>query len=128
MVNTGQATFDGTVYVGRRIVSGLMANDVGYLHSVITMPGGEAVEQVQKFSWVFLKENGAWRVVIAMPHMAPEGLRAAFIMVKLDGELPVDPPPDPTRGSLYYHATYVYPRWSRSLTRTARIGSHVFNR
>ena len=39
-----------------------------------------------------------------------------------------DPPPDPTAGSLYYHATHVYPRWSRSLTRTVRIGSHVFYR
>lgn len=44
------------------------------------------------------------------------------------GELLLDPPPDPTGGSLYYHSTHVYPRWSRSLTRTARIGSHVFYR
>jgi hypothetical protein len=27
------------------------------------MPGQEAFQQVQKFAWVFLKENGTWRVI-----------------------------------------------------------------
>ncbi len=44
------------------------------------------------------------------------------------GELLFDPPPDPTRGSLYFHATHVDPRWNQSMVRTARIGSHVFYR
>ncbi len=35
---------------------------------------------------------------------------------------------DPTDEALYYHATYVKPRWSRNLERTARIDQHVFYR
>ena len=63
MINAGQMTFDGTVYVMRRVIPGNMANDVGYLHSVITMPGREAIEQVQKFSRVFIKESGEWQLI-----------------------------------------------------------------
>lgn len=35
MVNSGAVEFRGTAFVVRRIVSGDMANDVGYLHSII---------------------------------------------------------------------------------------------
>ena len=34
--------------------------------------------------------------------------------------------PDPTRGSLWYHATYVKPGWARRLNRQVRIGTHIF--
>ena len=40
----------------------------------------------------------------------------------------LDPPPDPTRGSLFYHSTQVRPAWSRSRMKTAEIGAHVFYR
>ena len=33
---------------------------------------------------------------------------------------------DPTNGALFYHATRVKPRWSRTFLRTNRIGNHVF--
>jgi spore germination cell wall hydrolase CwlJ-like protein len=33
---------------------------------------------------------------------------------------------DPTAGALYYHASYVKPRWSRTFAKTGRIGSHLF--
>ena len=36
--------------------------------------------------------------------------------------------PDPTNGALYYHASYVSPKWSRSFQRTAQIGRHLFYR
>lgn len=39
-----------------------------------------------------------------------------------------DAVPDPTRGALYYHASYVKPSWSRAYNRTARIGRHLFYR
>ncbi len=39
-----------------------------------------------------------------------------------------DKTPDPTNGALYYHATYVAPKWSRSFQRTAQIGRHLFYR
>jgi spore germination cell wall hydrolase CwlJ-like protein len=35
---------------------------------------------------------------------------------------------DPTDEALYYHATYVKPRWSRKLERTVRINQHIFYR
>lgn len=31
-----------------------------------------------------------------------------------------------TSGALHFHATYVRPRWARSMTRTAKIGNHIF--
>jgi len=33
---------------------------------------------------------------------------------------------DASRGSLYYHATYVWPRWASRKNQTAKIGSHIF--
>lgn len=35
---------------------------------------------------------------------------------------------DPTDGALYYHATYVSPRWAGDFEPTVRIGSHLFYR
>ena len=32
--------------------------------------------------------------------------------------------PDPTKGSLYYHANYVHPNWN--LKKTVQIGKHIF--
>ena len=36
---------------------------VGYLYSMITTPDGKKMEQVQKFSWVFVKKGQKWQVV-----------------------------------------------------------------
>ena len=41
----------------------------------------------------------------------------------IDGEVP-----DLTEGATYYHTTAVRPRWSRSFTKTTRIGVHQFYR
>lgn len=35
---------------------------------------------------------------------------------------------DPTRGSTYYHATYVDPKWKKEKVRVAQIGKHIFYR
>ena len=43
-------------------------------------------------------------------------------------ELLTDPPRDPTRGALFFHSTNVRPSWTRTRTRTATIGAHVFYR
>jgi len=63
MVNSGRIEFEGKVYVVRRIVSEEMANDIGYLQSTMRSSDGESMEQLQKFSWVFLKEEGTWHVI-----------------------------------------------------------------
>jgi spore germination cell wall hydrolase CwlJ-like protein len=34
--------------------------------------------------------------------------------------------PDPTGGSLWYHANYVQPDWAERLTRKVKIGKHIF--
>jgi spore germination cell wall hydrolase CwlJ-like protein len=33
---------------------------------------------------------------------------------------------DPTKGSLFYHADYVDPYWSKHMTKTVQIGRHIF--
>lgn len=33
---------------------------------------------------------------------------------------------DPTRGSLFFHATYVKPVWSNRMKRKVKIGAHIF--
>jgi spore germination cell wall hydrolase CwlJ-like protein len=33
---------------------------------------------------------------------------------------------DASKGSLYYHATYVWPRWAAKRNQTAKIGAHIF--
>lgn len=38
------------------------------------------------------------------------------------------PLPDPTRGSLWYHADYVSPPWADTMTQAMRIGRHLFYR
>lgn len=34
--------------------------------------------------------------------------------------------PDPSGGALWYHADYVKPSWSKALTRSAKLGRHIF--
>lgn len=51
--------------------------------------------------------------------------QAALIIA---GDLLVDPPSDPTHGSLFYHSTSVRVPWKRPRVRTARIGQHIFYR
>ncbi len=85
MINSGELGFDGTAYIVRRIISGNMANDVGYLHSSVTLPDGTFAEQVQKFSWVFLKEDGDWKIVTdfdatGAPLEVLEGLEARIVV------------------------------------------------
>lgn len=43
-------------------------------------------------------------------------------------KLLVDPPPDPTKGALFYHSKSIPTPWKRPRTRTARIGNHIFYR
>jgi len=39
-----------------------------------------------------------------------------------------DPPPDRTRGALFFHNTSIATPWLRKRTRTAQIGRHIFYR
>jgi hypothetical protein len=63
MVDEGQIEISGTAHIVRRIIVGDMANDVGYLHMTLKRANGESFEQLQKFSWVFVRVGGKWKVV-----------------------------------------------------------------
>jgi spore germination cell wall hydrolase CwlJ-like protein len=43
-------------------------------------------------------------------------------------QLLVEPPPDPTKGALFFHAVDVSPPWKHERTPTTRIGHHVYYR
>ena len=45
---------------------------------------------------------------------------------RIAGEIMSGRSQDPTVGALFYHATYVSPRWSRGVPPVAQIGNHVF--
>ena len=84
-INSGAIAFTGKVYVMRRSIVGDMANDVGYLHAVVDSPEHGRSESVQKFSWVFVKADGRWRVLTdfdaqAAPLDVLDGLQAAFVI------------------------------------------------
>lgn len=84
-INAGEVNFKGKAYIVRRVIVGNMANDVGYLHSAVTFPDGRAAEQLQKFSWVFVKEDGRWRVLtdfdgVSAPPELLEELEPEFVI------------------------------------------------
>jgi spore germination cell wall hydrolase CwlJ-like protein len=43
-------------------------------------------------------------------------------------DLLTNPPLDPTRGALFYHAVDVSPAWAKQLRQTVRIGKHIYYR
>ena len=84
LINAG-LEFERTTYVTRRVVSGDMAHDVGYFHSVLSRPGVEPVEVVQKFSLVFMKERGEWKIITyfdagTAPADVLQGLEARYVI------------------------------------------------
>ena len=55
--------------------------------------------------------------------------KRAYEQVAKEARLAIDgATPKLTDGATYYHTTAVRPRWSRSFTKTARIGVHLFYR
>lgn len=55
--------------------------------------------------------------------------QAAYSRVSKVAKLVIDgAAPGLTEGATYYHTTAVRPRWSRSFTKTTRIGVHLFYR
>jgi N-acetylmuramoyl-L-alanine amidase len=58
----------------------------------------------------------------------PREQRSWKLAQNIASELLLDPPPDPTDGSLFFHHTNVKPAWVRSRVKTAEIGTHVFYR
>lgn len=83
----------------------------------------------KQFSWVnggkMYHDGKKWKID---PKMYPKDLvswrEAKDVSFKvLTGQLK-----DPTKGSLFYHADYVDPRWSKKMNKSVVIGRHVFYR
>ena len=84
-VNAGQLQIEGKFYIMRRIISGDMANDVGYMYLRMKEPNGDHSAHVQKFSWVFVRAGDTWQVVTDFdstqaPLSVLEKLRAQIII------------------------------------------------
>lgn len=63
MINTGALDLSMKVYIVRRVIGALLANDVGYIYSAVKMPDGSQQEMVQKFSWVMTRTPEGWQVI-----------------------------------------------------------------
>jgi spore germination cell wall hydrolase CwlJ-like protein len=56
----------------------------------------------------------------------PANRRAWRQSVQIANLISVGALPDPSGGALWYHADYVKPSWSKSLSRRAKLGRHIF--
>ena len=75
------------------------------------------VKQRFQFSWY-------WDGKSDHPHDRMAWAEARLIAQDvLKGEVP-----DITEGALFYHATYVSPRWAKAFTETVVYGQHIFYR
>ena len=82
----------------------------------VVKQGGERRHRCQFSWWCDGKrdtptDTAAWDAALRLGRLSLQGMTS-----------------DPTKGALYYHATYVKPTWSRKFERTARIGAHLFYR
>lgn len=75
----------------------------------------QVVYQPNQFSWVKLLKNHTPK------DKARYELAHSIASSYVKGQLK-----DPTKGSLFYHAHYVLPKWAKKVTKTVTIGNHVF--
>ncbi len=75
----------------------------------------KVVHQPYQFSWVKLLKNHSPK------NKTQYEIAKAIAKDYVQGRFK-----DPTKGSLFYHATYVSPKWSKKLTKTVTIGNHIF--
>lgn len=104
--------------VGMRAVAHVIvnrANHGGY--------GGWSVYDVVTSPWQFSPWNGGFRQPVIRNQWQQDRWDEA---VQISREVLSGQSVDPTNGALYFHATYVRPRWSRGATGRTRIGNHIF--
>jgi ketosteroid isomerase-like protein len=63
MIKAGQAKVSGRFLILRREIGATLANDVGYFQLTVQTGDNPPVEHFQKFSWVFKKMDGQWKVI-----------------------------------------------------------------
>lgn len=76
---------------------------------------------VCQFSWVCKPRPSIKNKIDIQAYK--ESLEVAFLVMTQYNTLV-----DPTDGSLYFHATYVRPKWKYQKTRIVRIDDHIFYR
>lgn len=76
----------------------------------------ERTKNLCQFSWVCEKKNKSVREGDAFNQAMAVAKRVLYAYNHMT---------DPTSGALFYHATYVNPRW-KNMTKTTRIDDHIF--
>jgi N-acetylmuramoyl-L-alanine amidase len=105
----------GMVAVGWTILNRVDSRDFPATPCEVVFQGGE--QPPCEFSWWCDGKSDR-----------PRERRSWHLALLIAAELLLDPPPDPTGGSLYYHSTSIRSSWHRQRVRTARISQHVFYR
>lgn len=107
-------------WLGKLAVAMVTLNRVESRHfentiCAVVRQGGEKVKHRCQFSWYCDGKRdeplnqAAWREAKEIARLALEYQAS-----------------DPTDGALYFHADYVRPKWSKTMTKKTRIGRHLF--
>ena len=121
-----QADYDQTIVVATLIMEAGGEYYEGSLEAVYEVIYNRAIEKNQSFSEVCLapKQFSCWngKDIMSAVEKASQHPRWNEAM-KIAYE---DPKTNYTMGADHYHADYVRPYWADSLTRTVKIGLHIF--
>lgn len=85
--------------------------------------GGWSVYDVVTSPWQFSPWNRGWHQPAIRNQWQQDRWDEA---VTIATEVLSGQSVDPTEGALYFHATYVRPRWARGARGRTRIGNHIF--
>ncbi len=85
--------------------------------------GGWSVYDVVTSPWQFSPWNRGFRQPVIANQWQQDRWDEA---VEISTEVLSGASVDPTNGALYFHATYVHPRWARGARGRTRIGNHIF--
>ena len=121
-----QADYDQTIVAATLIMEAGGEYHEGSLEAVYEVIYNRAIEKNQSFSEVCLapKQFSCWngKDIMSAVEKASQHPRWNEAM-KIAYE---DPKTNYTMGADHYHADYVRPYWADSLTRTVKIGLHIF--
>ena len=121
-----QADYDQTIVAATLIMEAGGEYYEGSLEAVYEVIYNRAIEKNQSFSEVCLapKQFSCWngKDIMSAVEKASQHPRWNEAM-KIAYE---DPKTNYTMGADHYHADYVRPYWADSLTRTVKIGLHIF--
>ena len=121
-----QADYDQTIVAATLIMEAGGEYHEGSLEAVYEVIYNRAIKKNQSFSEVCLapKQFSCWngKDIMSAVEKASQHPRWNEAM-KIAYE---DPKTNYTMGADHYHADYVRPYWADSLTRTVKIGLHIF--